>query len=212
MKLFIIIIVILFYNKSFSQNSISLIPGIGYFISNSENDLTLLKKKKLEKYYSLGISFESVYFDKYTISIDYSFNENDLDGVEKMYRTTETGEIIGESNIDYFLINHTFDFLLINNIEDSDLYYGFGPSIILTNRGLDFSPFFKDILASYGIGLCSTIEADLNTFDAFSIRGMAKLRYTHSIWHDEGIRKLDGYNQEFITAQLGIRFMFNFSQ
>jgi len=211
-KLNFVILIFLFSNLSFSQNLISIVPGVAYFISNSENDLTILKKKKLEEFYFFGLSYESVYFSEYKISIDYSFSENDLDGVEKSVRTDQTGNIIGEYSIDYFLINHTLDFLLISRWEESEIYFGIGPSFILTNRGLEFSPFFNDILASYGVGLCSTIETDLQSYDTFSIRGMAKLRYTHSILYDEGIRKLNGYSQEFISVQMGIRFMFNFKQ
>lgn len=209
MKPIIVIIIFLFSITAFAQNSISFVPGIGYYISNSENDLTLLKKKKLSEFYFLGIAYESLYFNNYLITIDYSFGLNYIDGIEKLLKTTETGQAIGEYSIDYFLINHTLDFLLVDKWDTSDIYFGLGPSFILTNRGLDFSPFFKDILASYGIGVCSTMEADFKNFDTFSIRGMAKLRYTHSIWHDKGIRKLNGYNQEFITAQAGIRFIFN---
>jgi len=212
MKLIYVILIFLFSNQSFSQNSISFVPGIGYFIFNSENDLTLLEKKKLEEFYFFGLSYESVYFNKYNISIDYSFSKNDIDGIVKMAQTSPTGDILGTSPMNYFLINHTLDFLFMNQWEESEIYWGLGPSFMLTNRGLEFSPYFEDILASYGVGLCSTIETDLQTFDTFSIRGMAKLRYTHSIWHDEGIRKLSGYNQEFITAQVGIRFMFNIKQ
>lgn len=38
-----------------------------------------------------------------------------------------------------------------------------------------------------------------------------KLRYTHSIWFDEGLRKLDDYNQEFFVVQLSLGFAYNFS-
>lgn len=212
MKLIFVILILIYTNQSFSQNSISFVPGIGYFILNSENDLTILEKKKLEEFYFFGLSYESIYFENYKISIDYSFCKNDKDGIVKMAQTSPTGEILGTSPIDYFLIHHTLDFLFMNQWEESEIYLGLGPSFILTNRGLKFSPYFEDILASYGVGLCSTIETDLQTFNSFSMRGIAKLRYTHSIWHDEGIRKLSGYKQEFISAQLGIRFMVNFIQ
>ena len=39
-----------------------------------------------------------------------------------------------------------------------------------------------------------------------------KLRYTHSIWFDEGLRKLDNYKQEFFTANLSVGIGFNFGE
>jgi hypothetical protein len=38
----------------------------------------------------------------------------------------------------------------------------------------------------------------------FFFTSKLKIRYTYSIWFDEGIRNLDNYHQEFLATQISV--------
>jgi hypothetical protein len=54
------------------------------------------------------------------------------------------------------------------------------------------------------------LNIPLSENSKFSIITKLKLRYTYSIWFDEGIRKLDNYHQEFLTSQLSLGIGYSF--
>lgn len=215
MKYFILFFFIFSSSISFSQNLFGVNPAIGYFIDNSENDLQLLKKRNLYEYYVFGISYETSMFFDYNILIDYSYSKSTRNGVIKALQTNQYGEPIVVHSLDYYLLNHNIDILLLFGLYDSGFRWGIGPAFVITNRSLNFPKYFNDVLASSGVGICTTIESIPifgTTQDLYSARFFGKARYTQSVWFDKGIRKLDSYKQHFFDSAVGIRFLFNLNQ
>lgn len=215
MKYIFLFIFIFSSSISFSQNYFGVNPAIGYYINNTENDLQLLKKRNLYEYYVLGISYETSMFFDYNVLIDYSYSKSTRNGVIKALQTNQYGEHIAIHSLNYYLLNHNIDFLLLVGLNDSGFRWGIGPAFVITNRSLNFPNYFNDVLASSGVGICTTIESTPiygTTKDLYSVRFLGKVRYTQSIWFDKGIRKLDTYKQHFFDSVIGIRFLFNLNQ
>jgi len=215
MKTILVFLIILFSDFSFSQHLVGVNSSIGFFLYNSENDLQLLKKRTLYEYYAFGLSYETSLLSTYNIQIDYSYSKSTRNGVIKPIRTDETGNQLEVLDIDYYLLNHNIDLIFLFQFDDSEVQWGLGPSMVITNRSLYFPGFFNDILASSGIGVCATIESFpifRTTQDLYSARIYGKIRYTKAIWFDTGIRKLDTYEQQFFDSLIGVRFLFNLSK
>ncbi len=103
---------------------------------------------------------------------------------------------------------------------DKNFSYEIGPSIFIANRILEISdiPFglrtisFCDKLASSGLGINGFLMLNIPLLENEKLffTSKIKFRYAHSIWFDKGLRNLDNYYQEFITAQVtaGVGYAF----
>jgi hypothetical protein len=216
MKLYLyqFMIIILLGINIFSQNQISLKPGFGFFIYNSENSLKVMADKNYLINYGFGISFEKEDLFGYNSQIEYSYTFSGRDKTLEFIRTVEGGpEPLGNYYSNTSLLFHNIDISLKGNLSEY-FSYGFGPSLTIVNRTIEV-PFihFEEILASLCLGLNGIIDVilpfteDINYF--YFIAGL-KIRYTHGIWYDNKGRYLDNYNQNFITINVSAGFGYNF--
>lgn len=194
------------------QDKIGVGAGYGNYLLNSENDLQLLQENTFSGYFVWGLHYEYRYNQEYSFSFDYDYKSTEIDNVYEIVHTNSQGDILGVKGLNYSLINHNFDLLLKYQNDDQLLVYGIGPAFVITNRTLYLTNTFNDMLASSGIGLCGTLDIPeplkLDT-EPFTYTIQAKLRYTHSIWFDEGIRNLDGYSQNFLNLQICFIWQYN---
>lgn len=196
-----------------SQNRISANLGYGYYLSNSENSLIIMEKDDFTSYFNFGFAFQRNNLFGYNILLEYNYHEIKEDDVIQFFRTSSRSpEIIGFYYGDMTLTNHNIDLDFVGVINEY-LLFGFGPSFVISNRTLVIDDLLKDKLASSGIGVNGFIRADLplsNDKEYFYISAKLNLRYTHSIWFDEGLRNLDNYNQEFFTSNILIGLGYSF--
>ena len=214
MKTIILLLSFIFMSITFiySQNKIGLNGGTGYYLLNSENSNSIVGSKQFKWFFHFGFSYQRENLLGYNILFEYSFQQITKNDALIFVRTNEISpDPIGYFGMDLTLINHNFDFDVIENI-DQYFNYGFGPSFVITNRIVDVAPLY-DKLASSGIGVNGFLEVTL-PFDEsenyFFFNSRIKLRYTHSIWFDKGLRKLDDYSQDFFTSEIeaGIGYAF----
>lgn len=207
-----------------AQTKISLQGGFGYFLSNSENSTKIMGDKEYRSHIPLGISFQSDKLFGQNLLFEYSYNKISKNDVLTFIVTGPDGpEHIGSFGIDATLVNHNFDLNYVGNIYPI-LTYGIGPSFVITNRIIESSNFnlpagawiyrtYYDRLASSGLGANFFLELQLpfsTEQNYFYFTSKLKVRYTHSIWFDEGIRKLDDYKQEFVTTNLTVGIGYSF--
>jgi hypothetical protein len=92
--------------------------------------------------------------------------------------------------------------------------YGFGPSFSVVNRSIIIDhDNFIDRLASFNIGLIGLIDMRIpfsDNMDYLYFYSGLKFRYLHGFFYDEGLRDLDDYEQNFVTANLAIGIGYNF--
>jgi hypothetical protein len=203
----------------YSQNKINLNGGTGYYLLNSENSNSIVGSKQFKWFFHFGFTYQRENLLGYNLLFEYSFQQMLKDDAIIFVRTAEgSPEPIGSFGMDLTLINHNFDFDIVENI-DHNFNYGFGPSFVITNRIVETkdptigSLNLYDKLASSGIGVNGLLEVTL-PFDQsenyFFFNSKIKLRYTHSVWFDKGLRKLDDYSQDFFTSEIeaGIGYAF----
>lgn len=203
------------FANSFAQTSAGIDLGMGTYIDNSENKLTLLDGHHIDRFFFGGLSFQYRYSENLLFGFDIDYLSNDIKGIFSDYFTGEHGEDLGKFDTDYNLTNCNFDFIAKYQFDEDFLIYGLGPSFVITNRSIHLNYSYNnhepfDLLASSGLGLCALIEMPVKLSDEISFSGELKARYTHSIWFDKGIRVLDGYKQEFITVQLNMKLYYDF--
>jgi hypothetical protein len=217
------LVVLLFFMISVqAQTKISLQGGFGYFLSNSENSSKIMGDKEYRSNIPLGFSFQTNKLFGQKVSFEYSYNKIMKKDVLTFIRTAPDNPTpIGHSGIDATLVNHNFDLNYIGNIYPL-LTYGIGPSFVITNRIIEsgsFSPpdgfwaYYYDKLASSGLGANVFIDLQIPFSEEqnyFYFTSKLKVRYTYSIWFDEGIRKLDDYYQEFVTTNLTVGIGYSF--
>jgi hypothetical protein len=203
----------------FAQNQMWVSTGYGRYLINSENSMKVLEDEKVKSFVNFGFGYQREDIVGFTISLNYNYFQNTIKDAMNFIWTDQTGNNLGEFTGDYALINHTFD-LNYCAVIDEKFSYGFGPSFVITNRVLDInlpSSFYTELydkLASSGLGLSGFIKVSVpfnEKNEYFFFTSKVKLRYTYSIWFDEGLRKLDDYYQEFFTVQLliGLGYSFN---
>jgi hypothetical protein len=203
----------------YSQNKISLNGGTGYYLLNSENSNSIVGSKQFKWFFHFGFTYQRENLLGYNLLFEYSFHQMTKDDAIIFVRTGEgSPEPLGYIGMDLTLINHNFDFDLIENINQY-FNYGFGPSFVITNRIVETNENafgehnLYDKLASSGIGVNGFLEVNLPLDESenyFFFNFRVKLRYTHSIWFDKGLRKLDDYSQDFFTSEIevGIGYAF----
>ncbi len=212
MKKLNLILCILFINSFVNaQSFLGVEAGYGGYLLNSENDLHLLADHKMSDYYIGGLTYQFPINSDYSLSADYNFTSRTIEGLYKSEIRDDNNEYVGTVNTDYSLLHHSFDFILKSQDESKKVSYGLGPTFVITNRILGENTNWFDKLASSGLGVCGTLEVlepiSLNS-DQFTYTVQVKLKYTHSVWFDKGIRKLDGYMQEFVMLQLSFKWLY----
>ena len=223
----IVLLCLSFLSISFSisqaQNQITVSPVVGLYLYNSENTLPVMGDKNYLLNYGFEISYRNKNLFGYIIQFDYSYlcsGENDV-------LTFEIYDPSPNPNPDRFLYTNVS--LTFNNLDISlngDLgsifSFGFGLSFAIINRSTivekayfngDDIVDFEDRLASFNIGLIGLINMHIpfsasNEFWYFYTA--IKVRYLHGFFYDEGLRELDDYDQNFVTANLAIGIGYNF--
>ena len=207
---------------TYSQNRLSINVGPGYYLLNSENSNKVVGDKRFKWYFHFGFAYQSDNILGNSLLFAYSYNEVTKEDALLFVQTSEISpDPIGYNGADVSLINHNFDFDYVGFI-DQYFTYGLGASFVISNRivesdniliGEEGVTSLYDKLASSGIGLNTFINFSIpfsEGEDYFFLTSNIKLRYTHSIWFDEGIRKLDDYSQDFITSELSVGIGYSF--
>jgi hypothetical protein len=223
MKTYLIILFVILIPFSFQypQNTVSIHGGYGHYLSNSENSLPVMGDENFRSYFDLGLAYQRDNLFGLNFVIEYNYNEIQKDNTLKFVSTSaDSPGPSGSLGADVTLINHNIDIDYTGRINDF-ITYGAGPSFVITNRIIETGDIITetgktdglyDKLASSGIGVNAFLSASLpltadNCIFAFS---EFKFRYTHSIWFDEGLRKLDDYNQDFVTGEISLGIGYSF--
>ena len=206
-----------------AQNRVDLHDTPGIYVLNSENSMRMMQEENetFRFFGSIGFSYLKQNFFGYDIIFEYNFRYELKDNLLEFVWTDETGEELGTFYADIRLVNHNFDFSYLKNINQF-FSYGFGPSFVITNRiieldkplnvGPNGKSNFYDKLASSGLGVNAFLEFSIpfGLKSNFMFISRFKIRYTHSIWFDEGLRELDDYYQEFLTTELSLGIGYKF--
>jgi hypothetical protein len=214
------ILLIFPFNSLIAQNQITVSPVVGLYLYNSENSLPVMGDKNYLLNYGFEISYRNKNLFGYMLQFDYSYLFSSEDNV----LTFEIYDPSPDPNPNRFFYADVS--LSINNLDisvngnfGSIFSFGFGPSfaiinrsIIIENADIDYEDFI-DRLSSFGIGLNGLIEMrvpfskDINYWYFYS--GL-KFRYLYGLLYAEGLRDLDDYNQNFVTANLSLGIGYNF--
>jgi hypothetical protein len=221
-NLFLILLFISYNSFIYSQNRVSINVGLGYYLLNPENSNKVVGDKRFKWYLQFGLAYQRDDILGSSFIFEYSYNRSTKEDALIFVRTSEIGpEPIGYFGADVSLINHNFDIDYVRNINNL-IVFGAGPSFVITNRivetgnlliGEEGSVSLYDKLASSGIGLNTFLNFSIPFSESehyFFFTSNIKLRYTHSIWFDEGNRKLDDYSQDFFTTDLSVGIGYSF--
>ena len=186
--------------------AINFCPGI--FISNSENSIIGFQDANLRFIFAAGISYQKDNILGGSLQLEYSFIRSGKDRLLEFIAVSPT-DAVYSIWATYTLIQHNIDYAYVKKL-DNNFSIGGGPSFSILNRTLyykdpNYSLSLNDMLASSCLGINAFIEYSTffnNENNGFFFSSKIKLRYVHSIWFDKGIRDLDNYNQQFLTAQL----------
>ena len=204
-----------------SQSKISLNAGYGYYLNNSENSMKIMSDKMFDSYFLFGFIYQNENIFGYNLMVDYSYHQITKEEIFNItYYLPD-----GDSEPIFFVgdmthISHNIDIDYIVNISKY-FSYGIGASFVIVNRILETTKIEKeesssllyDKLASSGLGINGQIEFKIPlTTDEnyFYFSSLLRLRYTHSIWFDDGIRNLNDYFQEYLTAHLSVGVGYTF--
>lgn len=207
-------------SNSFAQNQISGAPVVGLYLYNSENSLPVMGNENYLLNYGFEFSYENKNLLGYDIQFSYSYLYSRIDNVLEFRITNE----IDPDTYLYSVVSLTFNNLdiSVNGNFGNIFSFGFGPSFAIVNRstivekayfnGEDIVD-FEDRLASFNIGLIGLINMHIpfstsNEFWYFYTD--IKVRYLHGFFYDAGLRDLDDYDQNFVTANLAIGIGYNF--
>lgn len=206
-----IILFCLFVSISFAQNQVKVNPSAGLFLYNSENALKIMEQGNYILNYGFEVSYLNNNIFGYQIQVDYSYIYSGVDGALEFFRTS--GDDIGVSYVDVSLSFNTIEILLKNNLNDK-LFLSIGPAFSFVNRSVFYDKDdFEDRLASFNIGLSSTIDMQWPFSDDsedWYFYGGIKLRYLYGLIYDEKGRDLSDYNQHFLTLNLQLGIGYNF--
>ena len=221
MRIFLILILLLWSFSSFhySQNRLSVNIGPGYYLLNSENSNKIVGDKRFKWYINFGFSYQRENLFGYKLLFEYSFQQiTKNDALIFRISDPSPNPFLGSIGTDLKLINHNLDFDIVEYISQN-FGFGIGPSFVITNRLVETNEEafgehnLFDKLASSGIGVNTFLNFSIpfsESEDYFFFNSKIKLRYTHSIWFDEGNRKLDDYSQDFFTTKLSVGIGYSF--
>lgn len=222
MKKYILIFAVLLFsgNSLFAQNSVSFNIGYGYYTGNSENSAPITNGRKFHSHILYGLTLQKEDLFGLNLMLDYSYHQIEMDNVFNITTYPDginPGDVIG---CDLSLVSHNFDLSYVGTLSRY-FSYGAGPSFSVVNRIFELdapltvgsqSATLYDKLASSHLGVNGFLmfTMPLGEGSGFFVNSKLKFRYTHSIWFDEGMRKLDNYYQEFTTTQvtLGVGYSF----
>jgi hypothetical protein len=207
------ITILLFFSFQFSsaQNQVKINPSAGVFIYNSENTLKITEMRNYILNYGFEVSYLNNNIFGYYIQVDYSHIYSGIDGTLEFFSTS--GQDVGVFIVDVSLSFNTIEILLKNNLNDN-LFLSIGPAFSFVNRSVFYDKDnFEDRLASFNIGLTSTLDMQWpfsdDSKDWFFYGGI-KLRYLYGLIYDEKGRDLSNYNQHFLTLNLQLGIGYNF--
>ena len=223
MKKLSIIFIYFFLTKMhlFSQDKLDFQFGYGYYISHSENQLHIMADQEFSSYLSYGVSYQKENIFGVRLLLNYSYHEIKKENIFNLVYIRGDGDPPLKTFIgDISHINHNIDLDYIDNFSNY-FSFGIGISFVINNRILNVERILEgeqtrvlnDKLASSGIGANGILKffLPLNKGENyFYLTSILKLRYTHSIWFDEGIRELDNYKQEYISSNLSIGIGYSF--
>jgi len=212
--LFCSILLVISFTNLIAQNQVTFAPVIGLYLYNSENSLPVMGDDNYLLNYGFELSYRNNNLFGYTIQVDYSYLYSGIDDVLTFVNTNEGGpEPIRIYQSDVSLSLNNLDISLIGNLGNK-FSFGFGPSFSIVNRSVTVEYYeFEDRLASFNVGIIGLIDMRIpfskNTEYWYFYSGL-KIRYLHGLLYDEGLRDLDGYNQNFVTANLSIGIGYKF--
>lgn len=207
--------VLFFLNNTIvnSQNKININIGYGHYLINSENSTKIMGGKKFQSYILYDFSYLRENLLGFDMMFEYSYQKiTKKDIIEFIIYDPSPNPAPPPLFGDIELIKHNFDFDYTARI-NKYFSFGIGPSFIIVNRILDVDTVLYDKLASSGLGINGFTELSFPLTSGkqyLYFTSKLKLRYTHSIWFDKGIRDLDNYDQEYFTTQLLIGIGYNF--
>jgi len=218
MKVLLLILILSSFSSIYPQNGLEINVGYGYYLSNSENSLKITGNEKFSSFLFYGFTYQTKNIFGYNLMVEYNFHQIKKKNVISFYRYSNEGTVSWSGDLS--IVSHNIDFDYVGSI-NKYLFYGIGPSFVIVNRILEVrrisfiikNPVLYDKLASSGLGINGylgiliPLTKDKNYFYFTS---KLKLRYTHSIWFDKGIRELDNYYQEYLTTQLSVGVGYSF--
>jgi hypothetical protein len=213
-------LLIISFSISHAQNQVTVAPIIGLYLYNSENSLPVMGDENYLVNYGFEVSYRNNTLFGYSIQFDYSYLYSSIDNVLE-FEFYDPAPFPNPNRFFYSDVSlslNTFE-ISINGGMGKFFSFGFGPSfaivnksIIVENADVDHQD-FVDRLASFNIGLNGIIEMRIpfnKSADYWYFYSGLKFRYLHGFFYDEGLRNLDDYNQNFVTANLAIGIGYNF--
>ncbi|MCU7496678.1 MAG: hypothetical protein HF314_15070 [Ignavibacteria bacterium] len=222
MKKYILIfaVILSFTCPYFAQNRIGVNAGYGYYAGNSENSAPITDGHKFRSHILYGLTLQKEDLFGLNLMLDYSYHQITKDNVFNV-TTYPDGEHQGPTiGGDVKLVSHNFDLAYVGAISRY-LSYGAGPSFVIVNRIFELDApvttgssqaSLDDKLASSHLGVNGFLmfTMPLGEGSGFFVSSKLKLRYSHSIWFDEGPRDLRDYYQSFTTTQLTLGVGYSF--
>lgn len=217
MRMILLVLIIFSFSSIYSQNKLDLNVGYGYYLSNSENSFKIIGDENFSSYLFYGFAYQRENLLGINFRFEYNYHQINKENVISFYSFSH-GEYSWTGDLS--IISHNIDINYFGNFSKY-LFYGIGPSFVITNRILEIrqvQPVHEnnniyDKLAASGLGINGYLSVQIpltNDKNYFYFTSMLKLRYTYSIWYDEGIRELDDYYQEYFTTQLSIGVGYSF--
>jgi hypothetical protein len=212
--LFFSILVFIPFANSPAQNQITVSPVIGLYLYNSENSLPVMGDENYLLNYGFEISYRNKNLFGWIVQVDYSYLYSGIYDVLTFVKTNEGGpDPTRLYHSDVSLSLNNLDISLIGNLGNT-FSFGFGPSFSIINRSITVEYYdFVDRLASFNIGVIGLIDIRIplstNSNYWYFYTGL-KFRYLHGFYYDEGLRDLEDYNQNFVTANLALGIGYNF--
>jgi hypothetical protein len=201
-----------------AQHTITPTATYGAYLFNSENGSLFLQGRTFRQIFGGGLKYSYTIKDNRALVSELLYSSSSM---EAEYGINFTTAYIPSGETPYIdtkisLEEYTLDFGIEQGISNNYIF-GLGPSIAIVHRIIstsDNNPFsisalVDDLcsthLGAYGyVQLLSRITSNESLILAFTI----KIRYTHSIYFDNGGRNLDNYSQSYLRllGSLGIRF------
>jgi len=206
--------------NSQAQNQITVSPVIGLYLYNSENSLPVMGDENYLLNYGFELSYRNKNLFGFTFQVDYSYLYSGIDSVLKFIINNEFGPDQAYFS-DVSLSLNTIDISVIGNL-GKIFSFGFGPSFSIVNRSINVENphafdeeyrHFEDRLASFNIGIVGLVDVRIPFSEQenyWYFYSELKIRYLHGFFYDEGLRDLDDYNQNFVSANLAIGLGYNF--
>jgi len=218
--LFFSILAFIPFTNLLAQNQITVSPVIGLYLYNSENSLPVMGDGNYLLNYGFELSYRNKNLYGNIIQVDYSYLFSSEDNV-LTFEIYDPSPNPNPNRFFYTDVSLSFNNLdiSINGNLGSIFSFGFGPSfailnrsIIVENADIDHED-FVDRLASFNIGIIGLMDMRIplskNTEYWYFYSGL-KFRYLHGFFYDEGLRDLEDYNQNFVTANLALGIGYNF--